>query len=322
MGEALLNARVHALRFEARDVISVELRSASAGENLPAFEPGAHIDLHLADGLVRSYSLLNSANEHRYVIGVLRAPSSRGASRYVHEQLRPGAELQISAPRNHFRLLEHAPRTVLIAGGIGVTPLIAMLRRLVELGKPVEFIHCARSRADAAFLHEIESIAADHPQVQLRRHFDDVQGGPPDLRDLLDGKPADTHFYGCGPAPMLAAFEAACTVLGYVHVHLERFAPLEQAPSTATNTCTVELRRSGRSLQVAPDTSILDAVLACGITADHSCREGLCGACETKVFSGDVEHRDSILTKQEQAANQSMMICVSRCRSGTLVLDL
>jgi ferredoxin-NADP reductase len=240
----------------------------------------------------------------------------------VHEQLRPGTELQISAPRNHFRLLEHAPRAVLVGGGIGVTPLLAMLRRLVQLGKPVEFIHCARSRADAAFLQEIESIAAACPQVELRRHFDDVQGGPPDLRKLLAGKPADTHFYGCGPSPMLAAFEAACAALGYAHVHLERFAPVEQAPSAVTDTCTVELRRSGRSLQVAPDVSILDAVLACGVAADHSCREGMCGACETKVISGDVEHRDSILTKQEHAANKSMMICVSRCRGGTLVLDL
>lgn len=322
MGEALLKARVHALRLEARDVISVELQPARAGEKLPAFEPGAHIDLHLADGLVRSYSLLNSANERRYVIGVLHARGSRGGSRYVHEQLRPGAELQISEPRNHFRLLEDAARTVLVAGGIGVTPLLAMLRRLVELGKPVEFIHCARSRADAAFLQQIESIAADHPQVELRRHFDDVQGGPPDLLKLLAGKTADTHFYGCGPAPMLASFEAACAALGYEHVHLERFTPLEPAPSTAPNACTVELRRSGRRVQVAPDVSILDAVLACGVTADHSCREGMCGACETKVISGDVEHRDSILTKQEQAANKAMMICVSRCRSGTLVLDL
>lgn len=322
MGEALLDVRVHALRLEARDVISVELQPAEAGAKLPAFEPGAHIDLHLPDGLVRSYSLLNSASERRYVIGVLNARDSRGGSRYVHEQLRLGAQLRISAPRNHFRLLEDAPRMVLLAGGIGVTPLLAMLRRLVQLGKPVEFIQCARSRADGAFLHEIESIAAEHPQVQLRHHFDDVQGGPPDLRKLLAGKPADTHFYGCGPSPMLAAFEDACAALGHVHVHLERFAPIDQAPSTVTQTCTVELRRSGRSLQVGPDVSILDAVLAAGIPADYSCHEGMCGACETKVISGDVEHRDSILTQQERAASKSMMICVSRCRGGTLVLDL
>lgn len=322
MGEALLKARVHALRLEARDVISVELQPAEAGEKLPSFEPGAHIDLHLADGLVRSYSLLNSANEHRYVIGVLHARDGRGGSRFVHEKLRPGTELQISSPRNHFQLLEDARYTVLLAGGIGVTPLLAMLRRLVHLGRPVEFIHCARSRADAAFLQEIEAIATEHPHVELRQHFDDVEGGPPDLRKLLAGKPADTHFYACGPAPMLRAYEEACAALGHLNVHLERFAPVELGPSTIKQGCTLELRRSGRVLEIAPEVSILDAVLAAGVPADYSCQEGMCGACETKVISGDVEHRDSILTKQEQAASRSMMICVSRCKGGTLVLDL
>ena len=322
MGEALLKARVHALRLEARDVISVELQPAEAGAKLPAFEPGSHIDLHLADGLVRSYSLLNGANDRRDVIGVLKARDSRGGSRHVHEQLKLGTELRISAPRNNFRLVEDARHSVLVAGGIGVTPLLAMLRRLTELGRSVEFLHCARSRADAAFLEEVEAIAARHPQVELRRHFDDAHGGPPDLRRLLAGKPEGTHFYCCGPGPMLAAFEDACAALGQPNAHIERFAPIAQEPAAGTDTCTVELRRSGRVIEVAPDVSILDAVLAAGVRTDHSCHEGICGACETRVLGGDVEHRDSILTKQERQANQSMMICVSRCRSGTLVLDL
>lgn len=322
MGGALLKARVHALRLEARDVISVELQPAEAGATLPAFEPGAHIDLHLANGLVRSYSLLNSADARRYVVGVLKARDSLGGSRHVHEQLKLGTELLISPPRNNFRLVEDAPYTVLLAGGIGVTPLLAMLRRLVKLGKPVDFIHCARTHADAAFLEEVEAIVAAHAQVALRCHFDDVQGGAPELRKLLAGKPAGTHFYCCGPAPMLAAFEDACAAIGQANVHLERFTRTEMAPSTGTETCTVELRRSGRSLEVTPGVSILDAVLAADIRTDYSCQDGMCGACETKIISGDVEHRDSILTKQEQAANKSMMICVSRCRGGTLVLDL
>jgi ferredoxin-NADP reductase len=322
MGEALLKARVHALRLEARDVISVELQPAQAGAKLPAFEPGSHIDLHLAGGLVRSYSLLNGANDQCYVIGVLKARDSRGGSRHVHEQLRLGTELAISAPRNNFRLVEDAAHSVLVAGGIGVTPLLAMLRRLAALGRSVEFLHCARSRADAAFLDEVEALAAAHPHVELRRHFDDAQGGPPDLRKLLAGKPQGTHFYCCGPAPMLAAFEEACAALGQPNAHIERFTPIEQAPATSTNTCVVELRRSGRVIEVKPDESILDAVLAAGIRTDHSCHEGMCGACETKVLCGDVEHRDSILTRQEQAASKSMMICVSRGKSATLVLDL
>lgn len=322
MAEALLNARVQALRLEARDVISVELQPAEAGVTLPPFEPGSHIDLHLADGLVRSYSLLNGANDRRYVIGVLKSRDSRGGSRHVHEQLRLGAQLKISAPRNNFRLVEDAKHSVLVAGGIGVTPLLAMLRRLAELGRSVEFLYCARSRQDAAFLQEVEALAAAHPRIELRRHFDDVQGGPPDLRKLLAGKPRETHFYCCGPAPMLTAFEQACEALGEANIHIERFAPIEQAPSTTTGACTVELKRSGRTVDVGADVSILDALLGAGIRADFSCREGMCGACETKVISGDVEHRDSILSKQEQAENKSMFICVSRCRSGTLVLDL
>ena len=322
MGEALLKARVHALRLEARDVVSVELQPADAGGRLPAFEPGSHIDLHLAEGLVRSYSLLNGANDQRYVIGVLKARDSRGGSRHVHEQLRIGAELLISAPRNNFRLVEDAPHSVLVAGGIGVTPLLAMLRRLAGLGRSVEFIYCARSGADAAFLEQVEVIAAAHPGVELRRHFDATHGGPPDLRRLLAGKPQGTHFYCCGPSPMLSAFEEACAALGQPNAHIERFAPVEQAPAEATDTCMVELRRSGRVIEVKPEVSILDALLAAGIRTDHSCHEGMCGACETKVLCGDVEHRDSILTKQERAANKSMMICVSRGKSGTLVLDL
>lgn len=322
MAEAFLNARVHALRLEARDVISVELQPAEPGASLPPFEPGSHIDLHLANGLVRSYSLLNSANDGRYVLGVLKNRDSRGGSRHVHEQLRLGAELRISAPRNNFRLVEDAEQSVLLAGGIGVTPLLAMLRRLAALGRRAEFIYCARSRRDAAFLQELEAIAAAHPQVELRRLFDDEQGGPPDLRKILAGRTPSTHFYCCGPAPMLAAFEQACEAAGYLNAHIERFTPVEPAPSTVEGAFTVELRRSGRTISVAPDVSILDAVLAAGVRADHSCHEGVCGACETKVLAGEVEHRDSILTKQEQQANKSMFICVSRCRSGTLVLDL
>jgi ferredoxin-NADP reductase len=324
MAEALLETRVHALRLEARDVISVELQPAAAGLALPAFEPGSHIDLHLGNGLVRSYSLLNSANEARgrYVIGVLRSRDSRGGSRHVHEQLKLGTPLRISAPRNNFRLVEDAPHSVLVAGGIGVTPLLAMLRRLAQLGRSAEFVYCARSRQDAAFLDQLEAVAAAHPKVRLHYHFDDVHGAPPALRELLAGHGPDTHFYCCGPAPMLAAFEEACAALGQANTHIERFAPVAQPPAARGAGCTVELRRSGRSIAVGPEQSILDALLAAGVPADHSCREGMCGACETKVLCGDVEHRDSILTKQEQAANKSMMICVSRCRSGTLVLDL
>ncbi|MDB5732669.1 MAG: oxidoreductase [Variovorax sp.] len=322
MSTTSIHALVHSLRHEAPGVVSVELRPPGGASRFPAFEAGAHVDLHLPNGMVRSYSLINPATErHRYVVAVQEDRQSRGGSRYVHRQLRVGTTLPISAPRNHFRLHEDAPVSVLVAGGIGVTPLLAMLRRLVSLGRPVDFFYCARSRKEAAFAGEIEALAG--AGVRLHWHFDDEAGAPPDLMHWLRGRSAAAHFYGCGPAPMLAAFESACERLGYENAHVERFAAAP-APASPDNgeSCLVELRRSGRTIAVAPGRSVLDALLDAGIAAEHSCREGLCGACETKVISGEVEHRDSILTKAEHAAGKSMMICVSRCVRGPLVLDL
>ena len=316
-----IDAWVHTLRHEAPGVISVELRPKTGTSEFPAFEAGAHVDLHLPNGMVRSYSLINPATErHRYVVAVQEDRQSRGGSRCVHQQLRIGSTLPISAPRNNFRLHEDARASVLVAGGIGVTPLLAMLRRLVSLGRPVDFYYCARSRADAAFVGEIEALAGDG--VALHWHFDDEAGAPPDLMQWLRGRSADAHYYSCGPAPMLNAFEAACEALGYANAHVERFAAAPVPAAEGGSDCRVELRRSGRTIPIAPDKSILDTLLDAGIDADHSCKEGVCGACETKVISGEIEHHDSILTKSERAAGKTMMICVSRCARGTLVLDL
>jgi ferredoxin-NADP reductase len=316
-----IGALVHGMRREAPGVLSLELRAQDEGAELPAFEPGAHLDLHLPNGMVRSYSLINPAGErHRYVVAVQEDRTSRGGSRYVHRELRVGTALPISAPRNNFRLHEEAEASVLVAGGIGVTPLLAMLRKLAPLGRPVDFYYCARSRREAAFLGELEALAGG--QVRLHRHFDDEAGAPPDLHRWLAGRPTGAHFYGCGPAPMLAAFERACEALGCANVHVERFALLPVAAAASEHGCSVELRRSGRTIEVAAGQSILDALLEAGVAADHSCREGVCGACETRVLSGEVEHRDGILSKAERAANKSMMVCVSRCSRGLLVLDL
>lgn len=321
MSMITIDALVHTLRHEAPGVVSVELRPQGGAAELPAFEPGAHVDLHLPNGMVRSYSLINPATErHRYVVAVQEDKHSRGGSRYVHRQLRVGGTLPISAPRNNFRLHEDASASVLVAGGIGVTPLLAMLRRLVSLGRTVDFYYCARSRGEAAFIGEIEALAGDG--ISLHWHFDDEAGAPPDLPQWLRGRSPDAHFYSCGPAPMLAAFERACETLGYANAHVERFAAVPIPVAAEGGACAVELRRSGRTIAIAPGRSILDTLLDAGIDADHSCKEGVCGACETKVISGEVEHHDSILTKAERAAGKSMMICVSRCTRGTLVLDL
>ncbi|MGC4395672.1 PDR/VanB family oxidoreductase [Hydrogenophaga crocea] len=323
MSTALLSALVYNLRYEAPGIVSVELRPATPDTVFPAHTAGAHIDLHLGQGLIRSYSLMNPVTDgQRYVLGVLKDRQSRGGSKHVHEKLRVGDVLEISPPRNNFPLEESAPKSVLVAGGIGITPMLCMLDRLAALGRPAELLYCARSRREAAFVQELESRTSD--LFRLRLHFDDEAAAPPDLRRLLAGHPGETHFYGCGPGPMLNAYQQACDDLGYSHVHLERFAAVKQEGEVPVNAkgCTVELRRSARILQVPPGTTLLDAIMEAGIIPSYSCREGICGACETKVLAGEVDHRDSILTKEERAANQSMMICVSGCRSDSLVLDM
>lgn len=315
-----LNAFVHTLRFEAEDTISVELRPVGGGE-FPPFTPGSHIDLHLPNGMERSYSLCNSADErHRYVVGVLKDRASRGGSRCVHEQLRIGMPIVISTPRNNFPLQETAGHTVLVAGGIGITPLLCMARRLRDLRRSFELLYFARSRASAAFLDELKAM-----EVPMHLHFDAEKGGPPDLKALLAARPpaADLHLYACGPTPMLDAFEKFSAELGHENAHVERFAAVEHKPAEdARATFTVELARSGKSFTVVPGKSILDTLLEGGIEVDHSCCEGVCGSCETKVLAGEPDHRDSILSVKERASNKVMMLCVSGCKSASLSLDL
>ena len=322
MTASTLKARVQVMRFEADGIISVEFRPASADVSFPPFDAGSHIDLHLPNGLVRSYSLINPAGESgRYVVGVLDDRKSRGGSRYVHEQLRVGQTIEISAPRNNFALHEDAGRSVLVSGGIGVTPIFCMLQRLTSLGRPVELVYCARSRREAAFIDANEALA---DRVRLSWHFDDEQGAPPDLAGLLAERGADTHYYCCGPTPMLDAFEAACERLGYAQAHIERFAAVAVEPSASDTGFEVHCEKSGRTVEVPAGKSILDALIDAGLEPDHSCKEGICGACESAVlaFDGELEHHDGILSKAERQAGKSMMICVSRCSGRKLVLDI
>jgi ferredoxin-NADP reductase len=326
MSDATFNAFVHTLAFETEDITRIELRPVGVAP-FPAFEAGAHIDLHLPNGLLRSYSLLNAQDEqHRYVLGVLKDRASRGGSRCVHEQLRVGMKLVISAPRNNFKLHEDAGHSVLIAGGIGVTPLLSMGQRLRALGRSFEIFYFARSRSSAAFLAEIQALGA-----AVHLHFDDEQGQPPDLAALLSTTPgvgsapgsAGTHYYACGPAPMLDSFEAACAALGLHQAHVERFAAVEVAAANdARQSYSVELRRSGKTLQVTPGQSLLAALRAAKVEPATSCEEGICGCCETSVLEGTPDHRDSVLSSAERAANKVMMVCVSGCKSERLVLDL
>ncbi|TAL55086.1 PDR/VanB family oxidoreductase [Pandoraea sp.] len=315
-----LSAMIRTLRYEARGIMSVELVPTEGG-SFPPFEPGAHIDLHLSSGLVRSYSLVNSPGERdRYVLGILADPKSRGGSRFIHDNFRVGMTVQIAPPRNNFALVEDAPHTVLIAGGIGITPILCMYRRLSELGRSVEMLYCARHAAQAAFVDELHALGG-----KLTCHFDEAHGDrPADLAAYLAGKPAGTHAYCCGPAVMLGAFEQACEAAGIAHVHLERFAPAPDAapPAAAASGYTVELARSGKSVRVEPGATLLDSLLAAGADVQTSCLEGICGTCETRVLEGCPDHRDSVLSAAERATNKVMMICVSGCKGERLVLDL
>jgi ferredoxin-NADP reductase len=322
MSSPTLNALVHTMRYEADGIVSVEFRPASPEVDFPAFEAGSHIDLHLPNGLVRSYSLCNPATDRqRYVVGVLNDRKSRGGSRYVHQQLRVGMTLPISHPRNNFKLEEGAGRSVLVAGGIGVTPIWCMLQRLADIGKPVELLYCARSRKESAFCEAIAALAAEK-SIPLTWHFDEEKGGPPDLAALLAGKGADSHYYCCGPTPMLDNFEKTCAQLGFANAHIERFAAVHVEAPSATQSYMVQCAKSGKSVEVPPGKSILDSLIDAGLNPDHSCKEGVCGACETKVLEGEVDHHDGILTKLERASNKTMMICVSGCKRGPLVLDI
>jgi ferredoxin-NADP reductase len=317
-------ARLSAIHPEAKDVVSLHLVPASS-MRFPVFEPGAHIDLSLGNGLVRSYSLVNAPEESdRYVVAVLRETESRGGSRFVHEKLRVGDIIDISAPRNTFPLDQDAGTSVLLAGGIGITPIYCMMRRLVESARPVRLIYCSRARENAAFSDAIAAMASTHKNLDVVWHFDSEQGGPPRLVNLLRSHGPEAHYYCCGPTAMIDAFATACASLNYQNTHVERFsrsAALTPDPKDAP--FVVELARTGISLTVGADESILDAIINAGLSPGFSCREGICGTCETAVLSGKIEHRDEVLSEDERRSGHTMMICVSRCKDkGPLVLDI
>jgi len=316
-----LQVRLRSVSWEAEDILGFEFVPPEPGTLLPPFEAGAHIDLHLDNGLQRSYSLVNAPGERqRYCIAVNKDRASRGGSRRVHEALRPGALLTISAPRNNFALDESAPHSVLIAGGIGITPILAMIRRLAALGRPWELHYAAHTRGRAAFVETLRTLA-DDSGGRVEFAFETAPGRRAlDVAAIVAAAPADAHLYCCGPLGLLDAFETACAGLPRERVHVEYFAA-KDAPATAGG-FSVRLQRSGRTVAVQAGQSILDAVIAIGIEPPCSCREGVCGTCETRVIEGVPDHRDLVLSAAEHAANDRMMICCSGAKTATLVLDL
>jgi vanillate O-demethylase ferredoxin subunit len=289
------------------------------GGDLAPFTAGSHVDLHLKNGMIRSYSLVNDQHErHRYVIAVNKDASSRGGSSFVHTTFKAGDIVTVSEPRNNFALREDAEYSLLIAGGIGITPLMSMVRRLQALGRPWKLFYAARTRRAAAFPAELDAIA---PNADVDLHFDDEHAGRSlDLAAIIASAPAHAHIYCCGPVPMLDAFEKATAGRPSSHVHVEYF-QAKQAPAV-DGRFEIRLARSKRTIAVEPSKTILDAVLDAGVMANYSCSEGVCGTCETRVIEGIPDHRDLFLSPEEKAANKTIMICCSGSKSGTLVLDL
>jgi tetrachlorobenzoquinone reductase len=315
----LIDVCVHAIGVEAEGILSLDLRSVN-GEKLPAFSAGSHIDLLLKDTLERSYSLINPVHEtHRYMVAVAKAPQSSGGSKYICEALKVGDILRIAEPRNNFPLDEVAQRSVLIAGGIGITPIWSVMQRLEELNKSWKLFYAARTRERMAFLSKLLELKTKYPE-RVNLTFDQEQGQSMfDIPGIVGGEEAGTHFYCCGPAEMLSAFEAATEKLDPATVHIERFS---SASPRAEGGFEVHLAKSSRSFFIPPGRTILEVLLSEGLHVNRSCTQGVCGTCETAVLEGIPDHRDSVLSKREREANTTMMICCSGAKSAKLVLDL
>lgn len=313
-----LHLTVSEVACEARDVMTIELRAAD-GRDLPAFAAGAHLEVFLPNGLVRHYSLCNDSRERdRYRIGVGLARNSRGGSRFIHQHVRVGTTLAVTAPRNNFPLDPGEDRCLFIAGGIGITPILAMIRACAVRGRDWRLAYCCRNRQRAAFYEEL----ADMGGGRCRFHFDDEQAGQLfDVRAALADLPRRAHVYCCGPVALMEAVRAATAGLPGDQVHFEWFAaPAAEAPPGKS--FQVILRSTGARFDVPPGKTILEVLEEHGAGIPAACREGLCATCRTGVLEGIPEHRDLVLSQAERDANDQMMICVSRSKTDVLVLDL
>jgi ferredoxin-NADP reductase len=315
-----LELTVRTRRLVAEHVVALELVDPTGAE-LPDWSPGAHVDLELPGGLVRQYSLCgNPADRSSWRIAVLREPAGRGGSALVHDALVPGEPVRVGGPRNHFPL-RPAPRYLFIAGGIGITPLLPMLAAAQAGGADWRLVYGGRTATSMAFTDELRAAHGERVSV----HPEDEQG-PLDLPALL-GDPADgTLVYCCGPGSLLDAVARRCAHWPDGVLHVERFAPAAHAQAapgpTADEPFDVELTLTGVTLRVPADRSVLEVLEEHGVPVLSSCREGTCGTCETAVLGGRVEHRDSLLTERERAANDTMFPCVSRAACATLLLEL
>jgi ferredoxin-NADP reductase len=307
--------RVTAKTLVAEDVVSLELASPS-GLRLRDWAPGAHIDLLLPNGMTRQYSLCGDRwDPFSYRVGVLREQAGGGGSAYVHDELEVGDPVGVGGPRNNFALVP-SERYLFVAGGIGITPLLPMVRQADMLGTDWRLLYGGRRRASMAFLDELAGYG-DRVQVVPQDEF-----GLLDLPGFLGTPRPGVKIYSCGPAPLLAAMEATCAAWPPHTLRTERFVSAEPAAAVRRAAFDVELARTGVTVTVPPEETVLEAVGKVGVDVLSSCRQGICGTCETTVLAGEPDHRDAVLEDHERQAGDCMFICVSRARTDRLVLDL
>jgi vanillate O-demethylase ferredoxin subunit len=321
MNATSLTVRVARKTTEALGICTFELVDV-AGNTLPAFSAGSHIDVHLPGALTRQYSLCNdSRDSHRYLIGVLKDPATRGGSKAMHDLINEGDVLPISLPKNHFALAHDATRSLLLAGGIGITPILCMAERLWTIGADFEMHYAARSLERMAFHRRIVA-SAFAPKVHF--HFDDQAAEQQlDLVSLL-ARPRDgDHLYVCGPKGFMDAVLGTARAQGWPEQRLHHeFFGAEVAKSVDDESFEVKLASSGRIVTVPREMTVVEALRAIGVEIPTSCEQGICGTCSTRVLEGEPHHKDLYLSPEEQAANDHFIPCCSRARSPVLVLDL
>jgi vanillate monooxygenase ferredoxin subunit len=320
MDTGFLNARIARKTREATDIVGLEL-SPVEGEHFPAFSAGSHIDVEIRPGLIRQYSLCNDPTEqHRYQLGVLRDPVSRGGSIAVHDELVEGQVIRISAPRNHFALVP-ARRSLLFAGGIGVTPILCMAERLAQIGADFEMHYCSRSPERTAFVDRIRRSAFTR---RVHFYFDDGEPAQRlDLSAVLGPPDTDTQLYVCGPGGFIDFVATTAKARGWpaAQIHFEYFAG-QAIDTSGDGSFQVKLASSGKVLTVPADKTVVRVLAENGVEVPTACEQGVCGTCLTRVLAGEPEHRDSFLTDEERARNDQFTPCCSRAKSPLLVLDL
>jgi ferredoxin-NADP reductase len=312
--EQTLQLEVADKRTEAEGVVSLILRSVD-GSPLPPWTPGAHVDVLLGADIVRQYSLCGEVGDGAYWrLGVLREPNSRGGSSRVHEAVQPGQRLTVRGPRNNFSL-EEADQYHFVAGGIGITPILPMVRQAALMGKPWKLLYGGRSRDSMAFLEELEQIDGGELLIRPQDEY-----GLLDLDAYLGTPEPGTLIYCCGPAPLLDAITEKCESWPAGSLHIERF--VASTRTSSEDPFVVELARSGARITIPRYESMLDVLEQHGYDITNSCRAGICGTCLTGVIAGEPEHNDDVLSDEERASNKVMLPCVSRSKTDVIVIDL